>query len=56
MDMKMGKRPNILLIYSDQHRFDCVGVNGHPIIETPNMDFLATQGANFTNAFTPAPI
>jgi arylsulfatase A-like enzyme len=49
-------RPNILLIHSDQHRFDCVGVNGHPLIKTPNMDRLAAEGMNFTHAFCPIPL
>ncbi|MAX25392.1 MAG: hypothetical protein CMJ19_12905 [Phycisphaeraceae bacterium] len=51
-----AKRPNILLIHSDQHRFDCVGINGHPQLKTPNLDRLATQGVNFSQAYTPTPI
>ena len=47
---------NILLVHSDQHRFDCVGVNGHPLIQTPHMDRLAAEGVNFTHAFTPCPL
>jgi arylsulfatase A-like enzyme len=47
---------NILLIHSDQHRFDCLGVNGHPFLKTPNLDRLAREGMNFTHAFTPIPI
>mgnify|MGYP006295220739 CR=1 FL=1 len=46
-------KPNILFIYSDQHRRDCVGVNGHPLLRTPALDRLAAEGANFTHAFTP---
>ncbi len=49
-------RPNILLIYADQHRFDCVGANGHPLVETPNLDRLAREGLNFTQAHTPIPV
>lgn len=52
----MNKKPNILFIGSDQHRFDCVGVNGNPVIKTPNLDKLAATGMNFTNAYTPCPI
>ncbi|HAI14516.1 MAG TPA: hypothetical protein DCM28_22615 [Phycisphaerales bacterium] len=51
-----AKRPNILLVHSDQHRFDCVGVNGHPLIKTPNLDRIANEGINFTHAYTPTPI
>ena len=52
----MMPQPNILLIHSDQHRFDCLGVNGHPFLRTPNLDRLAAQGVNFTHAFTPNPV
>ena len=52
----MNKRPNILLIHADQHRFDCVGANGCALPVTPNIDRLAAEGMNFTRAFTPAPI
>lgn len=49
-------RPNILLIHADQHRADCIGANGHPFIQTPNLDRLAAEGANFTRAYTPIPL
>lgn len=48
--------PNILLIHSDQHRYDSVGCNGHPLVQTPNLDRLAAEGVNFEHAFTPSPI
>ena len=44
---------NILLIHVDQHRFDCVGANGHPAAHTPNLDRLAAEGVNFSHAFCP---
>lgn len=49
-------RPNILLIHADQHRFDCVGANGHPFIRTPALDRLAAEGMRFTHAFCPIPL
>ena len=52
----MAERPNILLIHSDQHRFDCVGANGHPLLKTPALDRLATAGVNFRRAYTPVPV
>jgi arylsulfatase A-like enzyme len=45
--------PNILLILVDQHRYDCVGANAHPLVQTPNLDRLAHEGVNFSHAFTP---
>lgn len=54
--MAATSRPNILLIHSDQHRFDCLGVNGHPVLKTPNLDRLAWEGVNFTHAFCSTPL
>jgi len=48
-------RPNILLIHCDQQRFDCLSYNGNPIVRTPNIDRLASQGMRMNNAFTPIP-
>jgi len=41
-------RPNILLIMTDQQRGDCLGVDGHPVLQTPNMDELAGGGVRFS--------
>ncbi|MHB1483423.1 MAG: sulfatase-like hydrolase/transferase [Saccharofermentanales bacterium] len=49
-------QPNILLICDDQHRYDCLGINGHKSLRTPNLDRLATEGVRFENAFTPCPV
>jgi len=49
-------RPNILFIMTDQHRWDCIGANGNPLIKTPNLDRLAAAGANFTHFFVQAPV
>jgi len=49
-------RPNFVLIQSDQHRFDCVGVNGASRPRTPNMDRMAAEGVNFSHAFCPIPL
>lgn len=48
--------PNILLIFADQHRYDCLGAHGHPLLQTPHLDRLAAEGASFAHAFTPIPI
>ncbi|MHC4560806.1 MAG: sulfatase family protein, partial [Planctomycetota bacterium] len=46
-----NKRPNVVLIVSDDHGLDAVGCYGNPIIKTPNLDRLAAEGVRFTNAF-----
>ena len=48
----MTKRPNILLITSDQHRGDCYGFEGRQI-RTPRLDALAAQGTRFAACITP---
>lgn len=44
---------NVLLLFSDQHRADCLGCYGNPLVRTPNLDRLARDGIRFTQAFTP---
>ncbi len=44
-------RPNILLIMTDQHRKDAIGIYGNPVIKTPNLDALATGGVRFENCY-----
>lgn len=48
-------RPNLILITTDQQRGDCLGADGHPVLETPYMDELAERGARFTHAYTSVP-
>lgn len=47
-----GARPrNIILILTDDHRYDALGILGHPFLRTPNLDQLAKGGAHLANAF-----
>jgi arylsulfatase A-like enzyme len=48
-------RWNLLVITNDQHRADCLGCYGNPIIRTPNADRLASEGVRFGNYFVQAP-
>jgi N-acetylglucosamine-6-sulfatase len=45
------RRPNVVFILSDDHRWDHLGAMGHPFLKTPNLDRLASQGIRFENAF-----
>lgn len=49
-------RPNLLIIMTDQQRFDTLSAAGNTILETPNIDRLATGGVIFENAYTPVPV
>lgn len=42
---------NVILILTDQQRWDTIGANGGPRPGTPNIDRLAAEGLNFTNHF-----
>lgn len=49
-------RLNVLVLFSDQHRGDALGCDGHPAARTPRLDALAAQGVRFTRAFVQAPL
>lgn len=49
-------RPNILLMYTDQQRWDALGANGNADIRTPNLDALAAEGACFGRFFVQCPV
>jgi len=44
-------RPNVLLICTDQQRFDALAAAGNQEISTPNLDRLAARGAMFENCY-----
>lgn len=48
--------PNILFVFSDQHRHNVMGCAGHPIVQTPNLDKIASEGVRFTNTWCQSPI
>lgn len=48
------KRPNILLITSDQQHYSMLG-SVNPKLKTPNLDRLAAEGALCTRAYCPNP-
>lgn len=43
-------KPNILIIYADDLGYGDIGINGARAVETPNIDRLAQNGLNFTDA------
>lgn len=47
-------KPNIILIMTDQQRFDCLGAVNDVVI-TPHLDSLASDGVLFTNGYTASP-
>ncbi|MFI3238137.1 MAG: sulfatase-like hydrolase/transferase [Lachnospiraceae bacterium] len=47
---------NILILHTDQLRYDCLGCNGNPNAVTPNIDKLAEEGFNFHRHMTSNPV
>jgi arylsulfatase A-like enzyme len=52
----MSKQPNIVFIFSDQHRAQATGFGGDPNVRTPVMDALAARSLNFTTAVSGMPV
>ncbi len=48
------ERPNIVLIISDDHAWTDYGLMGHPVVQTPNIDKLASEGLVYTRAYVPS--
>jgi arylsulfatase len=50
------KRPNVLLLYTDQQRWDTIRAGGNTFIHTPNLDRLAREGALFHRCYCNSPV
>jgi len=51
-----ARKPNILLVYADQHRHDALGADGNRSIATPALDRLAAEGTRFTRLWVQSPV
>jgi arylsulfatase len=49
-------RPNILLITTDEHRYDCLSCSGNPVIRTPHIDSIAQGGVRFDRPYVQNPM
>ena len=47
-------QPNILLVYVDDLGFGDLGSYGHPVLQTPNIDALASDGLKLTSYYAPS--
>ena len=55
MPRKMKKK-NVIIFFTDQQRFDTMGLHGNPMGLTPNLDRAALEGTHCYNTFTPQPV
>ena len=50
------KRPNVIVFFTDQQRWDTTGVHGNPLDLTPNFDRLARAGTDVHYSITCQPV
>jgi len=53
--MNKDNRPNIILIITDQQRYETIGALGYDYMDTPNLDRLVREGVNFSQCHITAP-
>jgi arylsulfatase A-like enzyme len=51
-----AERPSFLVLITDDQRDDSLGCAGHPILQTPVIDRVASRGVRFVNAVVTTPI
>ena len=51
----MGKSPNVVFVFSDQHRAEATGYAGNPDVRTPNLDRLKSRSVHFSTAVSNVP-
>ena len=52
LERRPGAAPrNVVIVVTDDHRYDMMGFMGHPFVQTPHMDSLARNGVHVANAF-----
>ena len=54
--MTSSSRPNVLVFFTDQQRWDCSALHGNPLDLMPNYDRLARAGTHLRNSFTCQPL
>lgn len=55
-NIKPSSQPNIVLMYVDDLGYGDLASYGHPIIETPHIDQLASEGLKMTAFYAPSPL
>lgn len=48
-DSLAGKRPNILFLLTDDQGFGDISAHGNPVLKTPQLDKLRSEGVRFTD-------
>ncbi|WP_159886183.1 sulfatase-like hydrolase/transferase [Paenibacillus puerhi] len=56
MKQPQTRRPNVIVFFTDQQRWDTTGLHGNPLGLTPNFDRWALEGTHLYNTFTCQPV
>ena len=54
--ISIGKQYNVLIIQTDEHHFKTLGCYGGKIVKTPNIDWIAKNGAIATSFYATTPV
>lgn len=52
----MTNQKNVMLIFTDQQRFDTIEAHGNQVIKTPSLNRLSKSGVHFSRAYSPCPV
>ncbi len=52
----LSDKPNLIFVFADQWRTQATGYMGNKDVRTPNLDKLAKESINFTNAVSGCPV
>lgn len=56
MTRSQVRQPNVIVVLTDQQRWDTTGAGGNPLGLTPTFDRMARSGTYAAEAFTPQPV
>lgn len=51
-----GRKPNVIVILSDDHGYSQIGLQGCREVATPNLDSIGKNGVRFTNGYVSCPV
>ena len=54
--MASARETSLVIFYVDDLGYGDLGSYGHPIVKTPNIDRLASEGIRFKQFYAPAPL
>ncbi len=54
--VQAAQEPNLVIFYVDDLGYGDLGSYHHPVVKTPNIDRLASEGIRYTQYYAPAPL